>query len=74
MGLRSWNDVRAELAGGDTGWEQRLAEVDDELRSEVTFRTSPVSGIYTGNDPDAMTALASRVHAEQYSVGPQEAP
>lgn len=74
MGHRSWDDVRTELAGGDTGWEQRLAEVDDELRSEVTFRTSPTSGIYTGNDPDTMTASANRVRAEQYSVGPQEAP
>jgi hypothetical protein len=74
MGLRSWDDARAELAGGDTGWEQRVAELGDEMRSEVTFRASPVSGIYTGNDPDTMTASANRVYAEQYSVGPQEAP
>ena len=61
-------------AAGDTGWDERMAEVGDEHRAEVAFRTSPTSGVYPGNDPDAMTASANRMHAEQYSVGPQEAP
>lgn len=59
---------------GDTGWDERLAEVSDELRMEVPAGRSPAARVYGGGDPDAGVRGIDRVRADQYSVGPQEAP
>jgi hypothetical protein len=71
MGLRRAEDIRA---AGETGWDERLAEVGDEHRAEAPEHRSLITEVYPGGDPDAAVRGIDRVLADQYSVGPQEAP
>lgn len=59
---------------GDTGWDERLAEVSDALRAEAPTTRSLITEVYPGGDPEAAVRGIDQVRADQYSVGPQEAP
>jgi hypothetical protein len=71
MGLRRAEEVRV---AGDTGWDERLREVSDDLRAEAPEQRSLITEVYPGGDRDAAVRGIDRQRAEQYSVGPQEAP
>jgi hypothetical protein len=71
MGLPRAEDARI---AGATGWDERMTEVSDELRAEAPTARSLITEVYPGGDPDAAVRGIDQRRAEQYSVGPQEAP